>query len=63
MTSGSSGDVEKQVVLRLQRLIRVGSVRCGHYEGTKTKLVLSYTFSRFVTGRLISLTYAGGGTH
>jgi len=32
-----------------------------HYEGTKTKLVVSYKFSRFITGRLIYTTYDGGG--
>jgi len=32
-----------------------------HYEGTKSKLVVSYKFSRFVTGRLIYTTYDGGG--
>ena len=32
-----------------------------HYEGTKTKLVASYKFSRFITGRLIYTTYDGGG--
>ena len=32
-----------------------------HYEGTKTKLVIAYKFSRFITGRLIYTTYDGGG--
>jgi hypothetical protein len=32
-----------------------------HYEGTKTKLVVSYKLSRFITGRLIYTTYDGGG--
>jgi hypothetical protein len=32
-----------------------------HYEGTKTKLIVSYKFSRFITGRLIYTTYDGGG--
>ena len=32
-----------------------------HYEGTKTKLIASYKFSRFITGRLIYTTYDGGG--
>jgi hypothetical protein len=32
-----------------------------HYEGTKTKLVVSYKFSRFITGRLIYTSYDGGG--
>jgi hypothetical protein len=32
-----------------------------HYEGAKTKVVVSYKFSRFITGRLIYTTYDGGG--
>lgn len=32
-----------------------------HYEGTKSKLVVSYKFSRFITGRLIYTSYDGGG--
>jgi hypothetical protein len=32
-----------------------------HYEGTKTKLVMSYKFSRFITGRVIYTSYDGGG--
>ena len=32
----------------------------SHYEGTKTKLVVTYKFSRFITGRLIYTSYDGG---
>jgi hypothetical protein len=32
-----------------------------HYEGTKSKLVVSYKFSRFLTGRLIYTSYDGRG--
>ncbi|MBI3757357.1 MAG: hypothetical protein HY267_05210 [Deltaproteobacteria bacterium] len=32
-----------------------------HYEGTKSKFVVSYRFSRFITGRLIYTSYDGGG--
>lgn len=32
-----------------------------HYEGTKSKLVVTYKFSRFITGRLIYTSYDGGG--
>ncbi len=31
------------------------------YEGTKSKMVVSYKFSRFITGRLIYTSYDGGG--
>ena len=31
-----------------------------HYEGTKSKAVLAYKFSRFITGRLIYTSYDGG---
>ena len=32
-----------------------------HYEDTKSKLVVTYKFSRFITGRLIYTSYDGGG--
>lgn len=33
----------------------------NEYEGAKTKLIFSYSFSQFITGRLIYTTYDGGG--
>jgi hypothetical protein len=46
---------------RLLASVTVFPLPDRHYEGTKTKLVVSYKFSRFIIGRLIYSTYDGGG--